>query len=117
MSLLGRRTDGNAPSSIGYHPVFYVYILRCADGSYYVGSASNVAARVREHNEGRLGAAHTFLRRPATLVHSERFETQAEAMRRERQVKGWSHAKKRALVTRDAAALKALSKRGTRTRR
>jgi len=63
---------------------FYVYILRCADGSFYIGSTEDVEARVREHNEGVLGAAYTLFRRPVTLVHSECYGTQVEAMRRER---------------------------------
>ena len=91
--------------------MYYVYILHCADGSYYVGSTSDVDARVKEHNEGKLGACYTFLRRPVTLAYAESFSTQLEAMRRERQLKGWSHAKKAALITSDQAALRSLSKR------
>lgn len=91
--------------------MFYVYILQCADGSYYVGSTSDVDARVKEHNEGKLGACYTFLRRPVTLAYTESFITKLEAMRRERQLKNWSHAKKTALIAGDMAALKALSKR------
>lgn len=91
--------------------MFFVYILQCADGSYYVGSTSDIDARVKEHNEGNLGACYTFLRRPVTLVYTESFSTQLEAIRRERQLKGWSHAKKAALITGDHAALKTLSKR------
>jgi len=91
--------------------MFFVYILQCSDDSFYVGSAADVDARVKEHNEGKLGAAHTFLRRPVTLVYSEQCDTQLSAMRRERQIKGWSHAKKAALITGDVSSLKALSKR------
>lgn len=89
----------------------YVYILKCTDGSYYVGSTSDVDARVKEHNDGKLGACYTFLRRPVTLAYTESYATLFEAMRRERQLKGWSHAKKAALVTGDIVTLKALSKR------
>ena len=91
--------------------MFFVYILKCADDSFYVGSAADVDSRVKEHNDGTLGAAHTFLRRPVRLVYSESFEKQVEAMRCERQLKGWSHAKKVALINGDMATLKALSKR------
>ena len=91
--------------------MFAVYILLCNDDSFYVGSTADVTARVKEHNEGILGAAHTFLRRPVTLVYTESFDTQLEAVRRERQLKGWSHMKKEALIKGDMAQLKALSKR------
>jgi len=91
--------------------VFYVYILLCADGSYYVGFTESLEARLKEHNEGKLGACYTFLRRPVTLVYSESYNIQADAIKRERQLKGWSHAKKEALIDGDVPALKALSKR------
>lgn len=93
--------------------MFYVYILQCADGSYYVGFTSAVETRVKEHNEGKLGACYTFLRRPVTIVYTESFTTQLEAMRRDSQLKGWSHGKKAALINGDIAALKVLSKHRT----
>jgi putative endonuclease len=88
----------------------YVYILRCANGSFYIGSAEDVTDRVKAHNEGR-GAAHTYKYRPVTLVYSERFESETAAVKRERQIKRWSHEKKQALVEGDTARLKRLSKR------
>jgi putative endonuclease len=88
----------------------YVYILRCANSSFYVGSAENVTDRVKAHNEGR-GAAHTYKHRPVTLVYSEPFDSQAAAVKREHQIKRWSHQKKQALVEGDAERLKRLSKR------
>ena len=91
--------------------MYYVYILQCAEGSYYIGTSTDVEARVKEHNTGTKAACHTFLRRPVTLVYTESFATQLDAMKRERQLKNWSHAKKAALINRDQVALKALSKR------
>lgn len=91
--------------------MYFVYILLCADDSFYVGFTEHLEARVNEHNTGTLGAAHTYLRRPVTLVYSETYTMQAEAVMRERQLKGWSYAKKTALLAGDMAALKALSKR------
>lgn len=88
----------------------YVYILRCSDGSLYVGSAHDVAKRVSAHNAGN-GAAYTRLRRPVTLVHVERHENQVVAMRRERQVKRWSRAKKDALIADNSALLHELARR------
>lgn len=90
--------------------MFHVHILRCADGSFYVGMARDLSARVRAHNDGR-GAAYTFKRRPVRLVYSEPFISEAEAIRRERQLKAWSRAKKEALVAGDLHRLKRLSKR------
>jgi putative endonuclease len=90
--------------------MYYVYILRCADDSYYVGSAQNVAARVKAHNHGR-GAAYTFKHRPVRVVYSEAFDSEFQAMTRERQLKRWSRAKKEALVAGDLNSLKDLGKR------
>ena len=70
-----------------------VYILRCADGSFYVGSAQNLDARLKAHNDGR-GAAYTFKRRPVHVVYSEAFSSETEAVTRERQLKRWSQGKK-----------------------
>ena len=88
----------------------FVYILRCADGTPYVGSTSDVNARVVTHNAGR-GPRFTACRRPVTLVYSELFETMDQARERESQLKKWSRAKKEALIAGDLAALKGLSRR------
>ena len=88
----------------------YVYLLRCADNSFYVGSAQNLKARLNAHNEGR-GAAHTFKHRPVRLVYSEQFSSEKQAVTRERQLKHWSHKKKEALIAGDLDRLKQLSKR------
>jgi len=90
--------------------MYYVYILRCADDSFYVGSAQNVDARVKAHNDGR-GAAYTFKHRPVSLVYSEDFRSEDEALTRERQLKHWSREKKEALIARNLNRLKHLSKR------
>ena len=76
----------------------YVYILACRDGSYYVGHAEDVSARVAAHNASR-GAAYTARWRPVRLVYCEPHDTEALAVRRERQIKKWSRAKKQALIT------------------
>ena len=83
----------------------HVYILRCADNSLYVGSAQDPDARLKAHNDGR-GAAYTSKHRPVHLVYSE-----AEAVKRERQLKRWSREKKEALVAGDLVRLHQLSKR------
>ncbi|HEY7559688.1 MAG TPA: GIY-YIG nuclease family protein [Candidatus Binatia bacterium] len=88
----------------------YVYILRCADDSFYVGSAQDLDSRVKAHNDGR-GAAHAFKHRPVQLVYSEAFESETAAVSRERQIKRWSHEKKQALVDGNLERLKSLSRR------
>jgi putative endonuclease len=86
-----------------------MYILRCADGSYYVGSTSNVDARVAMHQAGE-GADWTRRRLPVTLEFCELFDTVFEAFQAERQVKGWSRDKKEALIRREYNALVELSR-------
>jgi predicted GIY-YIG superfamily endonuclease len=72
---------------------WHVYMLRCADGSYYVGVALDVAERVRKHNAGH-GSTYTRRRRPVELVWTEQHPSFAAARAREAQLKGWSRAKK-----------------------
>ena len=88
---------------------YFVYILRCADGSYYVGHATDVPERVNLHNAGR-AAAWTATRRPITLAYSEPAASLAAAMRRERQLKGWTRAKKEALIRGNKVELQRLSR-------
>ncbi len=91
----------------------FVYILRCADGSYYVGSTrTDLERRVAEHDAGTYGG-YTKRRRPVELVFHQHFERITDAISAERQLKGWSRAKKEALMRRDFSALKALSRRRT----
>ncbi|MET3960924.1 putative endonuclease [Marmoricola sp. OAE513] len=75
----------------------YLYILECVDGSYYVGSTTNLEARVQEHNLGK-GTAYTRKRRPVVLKWSQQFDRIEEAYAREKQVQGWSRAKREALM-------------------
>ena len=89
---------------------YYVYILLCADKSLYVGSTKDIKNRVKRHNEGH-GAQYTRIRRPVRLVHHEVYPDETAAVRRERQLKRWSRAKKQALFEGDKDRLKQLSKR------
>ena len=91
----------------------FVYILRCRDGTLYVGHTEDLAAREATHNEGG-GAGYTAARRPVKLVYSEVHSTMESAVRRERQLKRWSAQKKEALITGDLRTLKSLSKRRNR---
>ena len=87
----------------------WVYILRCSDGTLYVGSTSDLDDRVRTHADGR-GGSHTAARRPVQLVYHEQFPTLDEARQREQQIKRWSGRKKGALIARDRTTLKSLSR-------
>lgn len=98
---------------LGCPQSYFTYILECADGSYYVGSTTNLSQRVVAHNEGR-GARWTAVRRPVRLVYSESHETEVEAVGRERQIKGWSRAKKQALIVGHVEKLKSLARGGDR---
>jgi putative endonuclease len=93
----------------GTEPCF-VYIVTCADGSYYVGSTSDVAERERIHNEGH-GAEYTAARRPVRVIYSEHHESWPAARRREAQLKRWSRAKKEALIEGDRSRLHVLARR------
>jgi len=87
-------------------------MLRCSDKSYYVGSTShnNVHMRVNEHNDANF-IGYTSARRPVVLVWSKWFDDLCDAHETERRLKGWSRAKKQALIERDADKLKCLSRR------
>ncbi|WP_354497675.1 GIY-YIG nuclease family protein [Mycetocola sp. 2940] len=74
-----------------------MYILECADGSFYVGSTWHILERVQQHNEG-MGAAYTRNRLPVALVYTEEYASIAEAYGREKQVQGWNRRKRRALI-------------------
>ena len=93
---------------------FRVYILRCADQSYYVGHTQNVTERVEVHNAGR-AALCTSLRRPVALVYSEPAQDEVRAVQRERQIKRWTRAKKEALIAGDKTLLRKLSRRRQQT--
>ena len=91
----------------------WVYILRCADDSFYVGHTDDLPGRERTHNDG-CGARYTAARRPVRLVYSEQFDSVEQAIARERQLKGWGAGKKEALLNGDSDLLKQLSKRRRR---
>ena len=92
----------------------WLYILRCRDGSYYVGTTrGSLETRVSQHNTGHFGG-YTSLRRPVDLVFQQEFQQITDAIAAERQVKGWRREKKEALIAGDYALLPALSKRALR---
>jgi putative endonuclease len=89
----------------------FAYIVRCRDGSYYAGSArGDLEKRTAEHNAGTYGG-YTSRRRPVDLVWSCEFQQITDAISAERQIKGWSRAKKEALIRGDENALVLLARR------
>ena len=72
---------------------FYVYILKCRDGSYYTGHTDNLEKRMSEHQEG-LVPCYTSTRRPVYLVYADTYASRAEAVEAERRIKPWSRKKK-----------------------
>ena len=86
----------------------YMYILECSDGSYYTGSTKDIDRRLAEH-QNREGANHTKKRLPVRLLYYEQYDRIDTAFYREKQVQGWSRAKKEALIKGDLEGLPGLS--------
>ena len=78
--------------------IYNVYILKCNDDSFYTGCTNNLKKRIKQHNESKLGAHYTKLRRPVVLLYSEVFNTLKEARHREAEIKSWNRKKKIALI-------------------
>lgn len=78
-------------------PQFYVYILKCRDGSFYTGYTKDLAERTRQHQTGK-GARYTKAHPPECLAYVETFESRSQAMKREREIKKLSHQQKQALI-------------------
>jgi putative endonuclease len=76
-----------------------VYILKCADDSYYTGLTNNIERRLLEHNEGKYPLSYTAIRNPVTLVWQNTFKSKYEAIHWEKKIKGWTRLKKEALIT------------------
>ena len=85
-----------------------VYILKCADGSYYTGITNNLDRRIAEHLEGE-PSSYVNSRRPFELVYAITFQDIRDAISFEKQIKGWSRAKKEALIKGDLEELVGLS--------
>jgi len=89
---------------------FYVYILQMEDGRLYVGHSNNPPRRHTEHEEGK-GCRTTGIFGAGDIIHVEEHSDRTAAARRERQIKGWTCAKKRALAEGDLSRLHDLAKR------
>ena len=110
-NLMLRSVRFGRVSKHGRNMTAFVYILRCRGGSYYVGSTrADLERRVAEHNAGAHGG-YTARRRPVELVFHQEFDRVTDAVAAERQIKGWSRAKKEALMCGDFPLLRRLAKR------
>ncbi|MGK2942432.1 MAG: GIY-YIG nuclease family protein [Immundisolibacter sp.] len=89
---------------------FWVYILRCADASYYTGHTDNLEQRLGQHTSGAIATCYTYTRRPLQLAFSQHFATREEALTAERQIKGWSRKKKEAMMRGDWAEVSRLAR-------
>ena len=88
---------------------FYVYLLRCADGSYYAGHTDDLDGRMAQHASGAFGG-YTTRRRPVELVWQGDFPSRDQAFEFERRIKGWSRAKKEALIAGDWGRISELAR-------
>ncbi|QIM16570.1 GIY-YIG nuclease family protein [Leucobacter insecticola] len=88
----------------------HTYILRCVDGSFYVGSTRNLKLRLSQHSSGH-GAEYTKRRLPVELVWNHESDRIDEASQLEKRIQGWSHNKRKILIEEGPAALKGWSAR------
>src|SRR6478609_4463272 len=91
--------------------VIYLYIVKCNDGTLYVGVTNNLDRRIEEHNRGSNRNSYTFSRRPVILMYHTMFMDFNQAFEWETRIKKWSRAKKMALITGDFELLSKLSKK------
>ncbi len=78
--------------------MWYVYILKCSDGSFYTGITKDLKKRVEEHNNSRLGAKYTRGRRPVKLVYSQRKRNKSNALKEELRIKGLNREEKAKII-------------------
>jgi putative endonuclease len=88
---------------------YYVYMLRCIDGTFYVGFTSDIEQRWAKHRYGEYQTCYTFMRRPLVPVYVGEFQTPEEGIDFEKRLKKWSHKKKRAFADHDWPLLKLLA--------
>ena len=90
---------------------YFVYIVECSDKSYYTGITNDVDGRIHEHNSGNDEKSYTYNRRPVKLKFFERFQDVLQAIEFEKQVKGWTRKKKKALFISDWDEIKKLARK------
>ena len=103
--MIPARSRGTNLENLYNQSVFFVYMVRCADGTLYTGLARDPHARVKVHNSGK-GAKYTRARLPVSLAYVEPCDSLSVALKRELELKPWSRARKEALIAGDAVTLK-----------
>src|SRR5436190_1254686 len=91
--------------------IYFVYILRCSDGTYYTGVTNDLVRRVNEHQEGINNTSYTYSRRPIELLFHEMFNEIQYAIAFEKKIKRWSALKKKALINGEYNKLPELAKK------
>jgi tRNA/rRNA methyltransferase len=81
---------------------YYVYILHCADGTYYTGYSGNLSRRFKQHQSGSIPRAYTKARRPVRLAWAGKFDTKDEARAYEKKLKSWSTPRKEKMIVEEA---------------
>ena len=90
---------------------FYVYMLKCSDGSFYVGHTDDIDARICQHQQGSIEKCYTKTRLPVEVVFVQNFSSRDEAFAAERKIKKWTRKKKEALIEKDWRLISLLSKK------
>lgn len=88
---------------------YFVYMLKCADDSYYIGVTNDYSKRFEQHQLGFSNKSYTYSRRPVELVYLESFNDIKQAIAWEKQIKGWTRAKKKALIEQNYSKIKELA--------
>ena len=96
--------------------IYYVYILKCSDSTYYTGFTSRLSERFKEHQTGKYLDSYTFKRRPITLAFYAEFTNPSIAIETEKQIKKWSKVKKEALIDCEFQKLPNLAKKNFKPR-
>lgn len=91
--------------------IYYVYILKCTDETYYTGFTSNLEKRILEHTAGKYPESYTYARRPIKLMFYAEFTEPSIAIATEKQIKKWSRLKKEALINNEFDTLPNLAKK------
>ncbi|UOY06422.1 GIY-YIG nuclease family protein [Muricauda sp. SCSIO 64092] len=91
--------------------LFFVYILECSDNTFYTGITSDLQGRLQAHQMGKHRDSYTFSRRPVSLVFFCEFTEASKAIEVEKQIKRWSRAKKKAMISGDFEQLPNLAKK------
>jgi putative endonuclease len=91
--------------------IYFVYILKCSDNTYYTGITSNLSKRITEHKSGKYVSSYTYKRRPILLAYYAEFTDVELAINMEKQIKKWSKLKKEALINNQVEKLPNLAKK------